>query len=242
MKIIYYIHWCVIFYSAEHAFHYPLPWWLFDQTMYVDWFMENLFIKDPSYLKKWMDLDEQTKMKIINGDYELRKSYHFVGWPLLYIDRNPKFKPFFTDLGYDYDFKKRYLSPQNDIDTTFFKDIFSPSGDSIRYSFQYREDNICFISNGPDGDMDIDEKKIFFYDLFGKYNPPSPDNIYDPTNGLKSNGDIYYFYHFGDPRNFELIPAFRDIKIHYKSEMEMTWENWKNDMMEKVKKNRDKIF
>lgn len=78
------------------------------------------------------------------------------------------------------------------------KMYLDPFGSKIRYGIYNIEwskpffpKNYLIISNGPDKDIDINEREIW---KFNKDELISHiiDKIYDPTNGLISNGDIIY--------------------------------------------------
>lgn len=73
-----------------------------------------------------------------------------------------------------------------------YYDPFSPEKEPFRFFFYSREFGTWqILSRGPDGDFDIHCE-----DLNIENTPPQPflkdiNKIYDPTNGLISNGDIY---------------------------------------------------
>jgi len=71
-----------------------------------------------------------------------------------------------------------------------------PFDTKIRYgvfgiSKEYSGRQYILLSNGPNRTTDIDEKKLLKYDN-EMLIPTIINNIYDPTNGLMSRGDIIY--------------------------------------------------
>ena len=158
-------------------------------------------------------------------------------WTYRFLDgKDLKFWPFYNDIGYLYDYKERVF----DVDVGMLYDPFSEKNESrIRYSKSCLDRiTACLISNGPDGDVDIDEKDIFGISLFEKYTPRDNDSIYDPTNGIMSNGDIFLYYHNGWNKND--IPA---LKILSKKDLErrIKLKNMKQDMKDKGEKVKKKI-
>lgn len=64
-------------------------------------------------------------------------------------------------------------------------DPFSPEQTPLRYSVLNTEEFVL-LSNGPDGDEDLDERTLSADKI------PDSSGFYHPSNGLESNGDILY--------------------------------------------------
>jgi len=218
----------ILSYQSKYAV-YPLPSWLFEDISYFDSYIHKLYEKDSNLLSEWDKLDNRTKKIILNGgkilseDNKIKLIIDIINRRGI-VSRNSPF------CGYGNN-KNGGLSINEEI----FKDPFSNSKATIRYSLCYPEYIFCLISNGPDMDKDIDEKDVFGINIFKGYNPPDNNLLYDPTNGIRSNGDIFFTnYGLGDKYGYEdifkSVSALKGIKLS-KTMNERIWDNWKKEML-----------
>jgi len=202
-------------YYTEFA-HYPLPIWIYDDPYYFDSFIQKLYGWDKKLVFGWNKISNEMKKKIITGEIEITDNMDIepIQWIIKRKGKDKSYSPFWGDIQYDFSFNiKRW-----DVRIQNLQDPFSKKIKSIRYSLHYPTCIMCFISNGPDMDEDINEKEIFGYDLFKKYNAPDIHLIYDPTNGIRSNGDIFFTtFNSGIKFKYDDIllrtPAFTNVKL-----------------------------
>jgi hypothetical protein len=135
---------------------------------------------------------------------ELGGSYTMWPWRLRIDD--PRFSPFYTDMS---PYIKEVKSYDGKLDHNIFKDPFSNDNLNIRFSQKYAKDRFCLISNGPDMVSDIDERKVFGLNLAEEH-LPHPNQIYDPTNGTFSRGDIFINFYVGEDVIRKVL-ALRDL-------------------------------
>jgi hypothetical protein len=196
--------------------HYPLPIWIFDDPYYFDIFIHKKEGWDKKLISRWDKVRPEIKKRIIAGEVENTDNLN-IG-PIIWIingkGKDKRYSPFWGDIQYDFSCNiKRW-----DIPIEKLQDPFSNEKKSIRYSLHHPTCIMCFISNGPDMDEDINEKDIFGYDLYKDYTAPDINLIYDPTNGVKSSGDIFFTtYNSGENFKYEDIlshtPAFKSVKL-----------------------------
>ena len=75
--------------------------------------------------------------------------------------------------------------------TFYFPDPFAPGGGDATYSYYKDSSGWIMISAGPDKDYDIAPEKLYRSDIA----QPTLELLtysYDPTNGLVSDGDIFW--------------------------------------------------
>jgi hypothetical protein len=192
----------------SHTSNYPLPSWLYENLEYFESFFSKSKV-NTNLIDEWNKLDTYQKREMLSGASKMNSNELFDLW-FFYerIGYDDKYKPFFGNIGYCHIRKSKYF----DIDVTKLIDPFTKNSEHIRYSLSYITGSAFLISNGPDGDIDIDEKVIFGVNLNEDYKAPDYNSIYDPTNGILSNGDIFIIIE-KDQIDYKNIPAFRNISI-----------------------------
>lgn len=206
----------ILAYSTDHGEQFPLPEWLFENPTYFTGFFEKHFkgkIKGEQILEIWSNIPYDEQILILNGEIKLERFLKLTESmkqnPIIWImeerGKNNYNKPFFINM------QEYYRKEEGKMK---FKDPFSKTKNTIRYSMKYISNEFCLISDGPDGVSNIDEKQIFGEDLYKSYNPPKLNQVYDPTNGLKSEGDIIFHYNWQVKYledTYQSIPAFREL-------------------------------
>lgn len=101
----------------------------------------------------------------------------------------------------DYSIPKTLTTPVAYVITADFKDRLHESNEeSLRYYYKKNSINWVMQSCGPDQDYDLNET-VYFNAMKGSLNGQKGTSLlnsyeYDPTNGIKSSGDVLWLPYY----------------------------------------------